>query len=167
MPLLRYFFYVGGALLGLILISNFVLPQAPLPSTLTSATDLPPVRIHSDRKLPERVVLDTSSTVSTKPVPMLAPVTVTQATAPAPASAEVAEIPPKARVREAFAQLPDEQASKSKAAPVTAAETKAAPVTAAEPKAVSKPAPKRKVAKPRPGPVMVAQQPFFGRFWVW
>jgi hypothetical protein len=165
MPLLRYFFYVGAALLGLILISNFVLPQAPLPSTLTSATDLPPVRIHSDRKLPERVVLDTSSTVSTKPVPMLAPVTVAQATAPA--SAAVAEIPPKARVREAFAQLPDEQASKSKAAPVTAAEPKAAPVTTAEPKAVSKPAPKRKVAKPRPGPVMVAQQPFFGRFWVW
>jgi hypothetical protein len=159
MPLLRYFLYVGGILVGLLLISNFVLPQAPLPSTLTSATELPPVRIHSDRKLPERVVLDTSSTVSTRPVPMLAPVTVAQSAAPAaePASAAVAEIPPKARVREAFAQLPDEQASKSTAAPVTAT----------EPKVASKPVPKRKVAKHRPGPVMVAQQPFFGRPWIW
>jgi hypothetical protein len=157
MPLLRYFFYVGGVLLGLILISNFVLPQEPLPSTLTSATELPPVRIHSDRKLPERVVLDTSSTVSTNPVPMLAPVTVAQPAASAAEAAAVAEVPPKARVREAFAQLPDEQASKSKVAPVTAS----------EPKVASKPVPKRKIAKPRPGPVMVAQQPFFGRFWVW
>jgi hypothetical protein len=160
MPLLRYFFYVGGILLGLILISNFVLPQAPLPSTLTSATELPPVRIHSDRKLPERVVLDTSSTISIKPVPMLAPVSVAQSAAPAaaePTPAAAAEIPPKARVREAFAQLPDEQASKSKATPVTAT----------EPKVASKPVPKRKVAKPRPGPVMVAQQPFFGRPWIW
>src|SRR5262245_35286753 len=118
MPLLRYFFYVGGILLGLIMISNFVLPQAPLPSTLTSATELPPVRIHSDRKLPERVVLDTSSTISIKPVPMLAPVAVAQSAAAEPAPAAAAEIPPKARVREAFAQLPDEQASKSKATPV-------------------------------------------------
>ena len=73
MPLLRYFLYVGGALLSLILIANLMLPQEALPGTLTSAAQLPPVRIASDRKLPERIVFDTSSTVATAPVPVLAP----------------------------------------------------------------------------------------------
>src|ERR1700750_2860260 len=111
MPLLRYFLYVGGALLSLILIANLVLPQEPLPATLTSVTELPPVRIQSDRKLPERIVFDTSSTVATAPVPVLAPPKVAAAApAPAPVPAITAEMSAKARVREAFAQLPaDEQ----------------------------------------------------------
>src|ERR1700759_4029759 len=113
MPLLRYFLYVGGAFLSLILIANVVLPQESLPATLTSATELPPVRIQSDRKLPERIVFDTSSAVATAPVPVLAPGKV--AAAPAPVPAMAAEISAKARVREAFAQLPaDEQVAAPK-----------------------------------------------------
>src|SRR5581483_3172583 len=107
MPLLRYFLYVGGALLSLILTANLVLPQAPVPGTLTSATELPPVRIQSDRKLPERIVFDTSSTVATAPVPVLAPSKVAAVVAPAPAV--TAEMSAKARVREAFAQLPADE----------------------------------------------------------
>jgi hypothetical protein len=146
MPLLRYFIYVGASLLGLLLITNVALTPVPLPGTLTSATDLPSVRIHSERKLPEAIVFDTHSTVSSAPVPMLqAPMTVPRAVAPAQPAATVTEISPKARVREAFAQLP-------------------------EPKTASKPPAKRKVAaRPRTaGPVMmVAQQPHFGPFATW
>ena len=100
MPLLRYFIYVGGALLTLLLISNAVLPQVPLPGTLTSGSDLPPVRIHSDRKLPDKVVFDTSV-----PLRASAPVATTLiAVAPVPAlvlapQPVVAEMSARARVR--------------------------------------------------------------------
>jgi hypothetical protein len=155
MPLLRYFAYVGASLLGLLLIANVAFTPVPLPGTLTSATDLPPVRIHSDRKLPEAVVFDTHSAVSSAPVPMLpAPVTVARAVAPAQPAATVTEISPKARVREAFAQLPDSATS-----------------AVTGPKMVSKPPVKRKVvARPRtayPYPYMVAQQPHFSPFATW
>ncbi len=165
MPLLRYFLYVGGALLSLILIANLVLPQEPFPATLTSATELPPVRIQSDRKLPERIVFDTSSTVATAPVPMLPAPKVAAAIAPAAAPAVTAEISARARVREAFAQLPAEEA---------VAEPKmdqmARVVVPAPQMYKVKQAPKR-IAAPRPyAPrplAMVAQQPHFGLLQTW
>lgn len=166
MPLLRYFLYVGGALLSLILISSFVLPQEPLPGTLTSATELPPVRIHSDRKLPDRIVFDTSSTVATAPVPVLAPRKVAAAVAPAPAPAVAAEISAGARVREAFAQLPPtEDVSEPKM-------DQMARVVVPEPRMykVKQPQPRRTVAARSYGPrplTMVAQQPHFGSFETW
>jgi len=154
MPLLRYFIYVGGALLTLLLVSNAVLPQVPLPGTLTSASDLPPVRIHSERKLPDKVVFDTSV-----PVGASAPVVKSIVAAAAPAPSAVAEMSARARVREAFAQLPDNgEATGPKMSQM-------ALVALPEPKMVSKvPVLKRKIAKPRTAnPVMmVAQQPHFG-----
>lgn len=165
MPLLRYFLYVGGALLSLILILNVVLPQEPFAATLTSATELPPVRIQSDRKLPERIVFDTSSTVSTAPVPVLMPSKVAAAPAPAPAAAVTAEMSAKARVREAFAQLPaDEQVA------VPKMDQMASVVVPAPQMYKVKQAPKR-VAAPRPSAprplTIVAQQPHFGSFQTW
>ena len=170
MPILRYFLYVGGALLSLLLVSNAVLPQVPLPSNLTSASDLPPVRIHTERKLPERVVFDTSSTVSSAPIPVIASQKVAQAPVsaaqPVAAAAPMAapEISPRARVREAFAQLPDdEDVSEPKMSEM-------ALVTVTEPKVISKSLPKRKVAaKPRTAQpmMMVAQQPRFGQPNTW
>lgn len=161
MPILRYFIYVGGALLSLLLVSSVVLPQVPLPSTLTSGSDLPPVRIHSDRKLPERVVFDTSSTVVSAPViasAKAAPVAKSMAWA-TPMTAP--EISPKARVREAFAQLPEgEDVSQP-------AMNDMALVTVPQPKMISKSQPKRKVVAARPRTaqslMMVAQQPRFGQ----
>ena len=163
MPLLRYFLYVGGALLSLILISNVVLPQEPLPGTLTSATELPPVRIHSDRKLPDRIVFDTSSTVASTPVPVLASPKVAAAVAPAPVV--TAEMSAKARVREAFAQLPPaDDVSEPKM-------DQMAKVVVPEPKMYKvKQAPRRTVASRSYGPrplTMVAQQPHFGSFQTW
>ena len=152
MPILRYFLYVGGALLSLLLISSVVLPQVPLPSTLTSVSDLPPVRIHTDRKLPERIVFDTRPTVSSEPVAVIA----SAKTVPAdPVAAAVPfaapEISPKARVREAFAQLPEGEAAR---------------VVATQPKIAPKVVPKRKIAAgPRTAQpsMLLAQQPRFGQ----
>lgn len=165
MPLLRYFLYVGGALLSLILIANVVLPQEPLSGTLTSATELPPVRIKSDRKLPERIVFDTSSTVAIAPVPVLTAPKVAALAAPAPAPTVTAEISAKARVREAFAQLPpSEEVSEPKMEQM-------ARVVVHEPRMYRVRQAPRRVAAPRPyAPhplAMVAQQPHFGSFETW
>ncbi len=164
MPLLRYFLYVGGALLSLILIANVVLPKDSLPATLTSATELPTIRIHSDRKLPDRIVFDTSSTVATAPVPVLSPAKVAAVAAPAPTPAVSAEMSAKARVREAFAQLPpSEEVSEPKM------DQMARVVVPAPQMYKVKQAPKR-VAAPRPytpRPLAMAQQPHFGLFQTW
>lgn len=59
LPLRSYFLSVGGALLLLLLAADWVLP-APLPSQLTdSHSMLPPIRIHSELKGPDAVVIDT------------------------------------------------------------------------------------------------------------
>ena len=55
-----YFLWVGGALLLLLFAADSLLP-APLPSKLIeSHSTLPPVRITSELKGPEKVVIDTS-----------------------------------------------------------------------------------------------------------
>jgi hypothetical protein len=55
-----YFLWVGGALLVLLFAADSLLP-APLPSKLIeSHFTLPPIRITSERKGPEAVVIDTS-----------------------------------------------------------------------------------------------------------
>jgi hypothetical protein len=158
MPIFRYFMFVGGALLALLFVADFALPKPPAEqSIVTASNDLPLIRIRSERKLPERVVLDTSQ-------PTIAPPTVTAAAVVAPQPPVQASISPalsemsaKARVRETFAQFVPEP--KVDATSVKKADAK--------PQA----APKRKVAKTRwaPSPLfgrpmMVAQQPHFGLF---
>jgi len=144
MPLFRYFVFVGGALLALLLISDVVLPQVPLPGNLTSGSDLPAVRIRSERKWPDRIVINTSA-------PMPASAAVANAEM-APAPPAVADASAKVRVRDAFAQLPESKQAGAK-------------VAATEPnKTEVKPQPKRKVARVHSvgRPMMVAQQPRFG-----
>lgn len=150
MFVLRYFGYVGGALLALLFACNAVLPKQPLPDVVKSGSEVPAIRIQSERKWPERVVFDTTMVPIAAPAP--APVTITKTDTP-PVVAPQAQATPvtaKARVREAFAQF-----------------------TPAEPKAGAvKTQPKRKLAKARlPHPMMVgrpvmlaAQQPHFGFF---
>src|SRR5258705_7926175 len=59
-PVRGYFLWVGGALLVLLFAADSLLP-APLPSKLIeSHSTLPPIRITSDLKGPEAVVIDTS-----------------------------------------------------------------------------------------------------------
>jgi hypothetical protein len=145
MPLARYFVFVGGVLLALLFVVDAVLPQLPAADAnrMDSAVDKPIIRIHSDRKWPERVVFDTS-------LPTIVPAQTLKAEAaiPAPAPTIVADVPPKARVREAFAQLAPPESKKP------------------EPK-LQKLHRKPKIAKTRTAPppvIMVAQQPRFGFF---
>lgn len=149
-------------MLALLLFCDAVLPQVPLPVNLVSGSDLPAIRIRSDRKWPERVVFDTT-------IPSIAPVTVAAAQA-APVAPAIAEASAKARVREAFAQSPSGQSDPKQAGAKVAAATKVAAMPAGEPNKaeLKQPQPRRKVAKARPAagrPVMlVAQQPHFGLF---
>ena len=157
MPLLRYFVFVGGVLLALLFISDAVLPKQPLPGFLNVASsEQPPVRIHSERKWPERIVFDTS-------IPTVKPAIVAEVQ-PAPQAA----VAPKARVQEAFAQFtpPVSRADVKTEARIDGA-TDVKPVQAVAKAAEARPQPKRKVvAKARPArPMMlVAQQPHFGLF---
>src|SRR5258708_15546303 len=100
MPLARYFVFVGGVLLALLFVIDAVLPQLPAADANRTATavDRSIIRIHSDRKWPERVVFDTS-------IPTIVPAQAVNAEAfvPAPVPAVVADVPAKVRVREAFA----------------------------------------------------------------
>jgi len=173
MPLLRYFFFVGGTLIALLLVANGALPIASLPENLTSGAELPPIRIKSERKLPERVVIDTSVALPTQAA--AAPVVIArakpqvqpaaQAAAPVTQTKAQALAPPaisaKARVREAFAQLPrEEDAFEPKMSDM-------ATVVLPEPKMypARQPIKHKLAAKPRSAhPLMVAQQPHFGGF---
>ena len=142
MPLARYFVFVGGVLLSLLLICNAYLPASP--QLVSASADLPQIRIHSDRKWPERVVFDTNIHPS-------APAQTAQTEAVAAAPAPLADVSAKVRVRDAFAQLPFDP--------------KLAP--ASDPKKPeAKLPPKRKVAKRHVAPptMLVAQQPQFGFF---
>lgn len=58
MPLARYFLLVGGALLALLFLVDASMPILPLADGANSSRAT--IRIHSDLKLPERVVYDTS-----------------------------------------------------------------------------------------------------------
>jgi hypothetical protein len=143
MPLARYFLFVGGALLALLFIADACLPKSPV-ADRTNAV-LPVIRIHSDRKWPERVVFDTW-------LPAVIPASIANAPASVPAPATVADVPAKAQVREAYAQLQPSDAPQLQQSKLKKPE----------------PAPqrKRKIARKRVGPpmILVARQPPFGWF---
>lgn len=151
MPLARYFFFVGAALLALLFIADEYLPKLPVAERKDTAADLSVIRIHSDRKWPERVVFDTT-------VPPIAPAATGTAEAKASAStnvadvsAKVADVSAKVRVREVFAQLPFSN------------QLQPADPKKSEPKLQSK---RKSVARSHINPPMmlVAQQPRVGLF---
>src|ERR1700682_2275995 len=138
MPVARYFLLVGGVLLALLFLSNEILPQLPVAERVAEAgPNKSVIRIHSDRKWPERVVFDTNMPTI---LPPITPALVAKAEAAAPAP--VAEVSAQARGLQAFAQLKPSEPAKPK------------------------PQRKRKIAKTRVAPpmVVVAQQPRFGFF---
>ena len=100
MPLARYFFYVGGVLLALLLVLDARLPK--LPVTERAHANLPVIRIHSVAKLPERVVYDTSAPTRTAAV--------AEQEADVRPMALIADVAVGASEREAFAQLPSPDA---------------------------------------------------------
>ena len=135
MPVARYFLFVGGVLLALLLaVDAFSPQQVAVASNTAPAIDKTVVRIRSDQKLPERVVYDTS-------LPTIVPPAATVQVAAAPTPEATAQ----ARVRDTFAQFVPAEAKKLEKQP--------------EPQAHRK----RKIAKIRPAPQMrVAQQQHYG-----
>ena len=141
MPLVRYFFWVGGALLAVVLIAHWYLPE--LPDAEKASVVPPPVRIHSEQKWPERIVYDTSH----------------ETVVPAPAAGNIGRPAAAADVlaaaRDAFAEAPPSDASKAQSVEQT--------------KPDAKPQAKRKIARRRAPVLMVERRPQFGwygpRFW--
>ncbi|OPY97392.1 hypothetical protein A5906_38945 [Bradyrhizobium sacchari] len=172
MPIFRYFMFVGGALLTLLLAVNFVVPASPVTQAVaTAGNEQPVIRIRSDRHLPERVVLDTSQPTIAPPAMKTAAVAAPQPPVHDSATATLAEMSAKARVRETFAQFtPGSKADAAAAAKKIDAKAQTQP--------------KRKIARAHPAPqygpqyyggpqyggpqygrpMMVAQQPHFGLF---
>ncbi|WP_063682809.1 hypothetical protein [Bradyrhizobium stylosanthis] len=159
MPIFRYFVFVGGALLALLLAVSFVAPASSVTQAVaTASNDQPLIRIRSDRHLPERVVLDTSQPTIAAPAVKTAAVAAPQPPDTASAAA-LAEMSAKARVRETFAQFTPGDAAVKKA--------DAKPQQAQPKRKVARahPAPQYQYGGPQYGrPMMVAQQPHFGLF---
>ena len=100
MPLAAYFRNVGAVLLALLFVANFTLPAPPV----VARTEVypPAIRIHSDRKWPERVTFDTTMVIAAaRPVEWDAAIAALPAAGDAPAIQADA-----AGAREAFAMLP-------------------------------------------------------------
>jgi hypothetical protein len=140
MPVARYFLYVGGVLLALLFVLDAFAPQEVAGAGHSApGIDKSTVRIHSDQKLPERVVYDTSLPTI---VPPRAAMVIAAAAPPVPAPDVSAQV----RVRDTFAQFVPAEARKL------------------EPQAPRK----RKIAKARSNPPMrfaqQQQQPHFGFF---
>jgi hypothetical protein len=96
MPLLRYFLYVGAALVALLFTITWYLPPLEAEPARADA-DRTTIRIHSQHKWPSAVVFDTTLPTI---VPPQAPVVAAEAPAPRP-------------VREALAMLPEPPADKA------------------------------------------------------
>ena len=102
MPLLRYFTYVGGALLALLIVVSYVVPDTPMPPAHDASK--PVIRIASDRVAgPPRVDIDTSLQTVPSVVALL-----------------VAPRAPRPPAREAMAQLTPLQPAAAIAPPATA-----------------------------------------------
>ena len=176
MPIFRYFLFVGGALLALLFAADYSLPSQPVAQAVTTASnDQPLIRIRSDRHLPERVVIDTTQPTIVPPVVKTAAVVAPQPPVQDSASAALAEMSAKARVRETFAQFtPDPKAEAVRKsdgklqahAQPTQNQAQAQTPAASPPQAQ----PRRKVVRVHPAPqpgrpmMLVAQQPHFGLF---
>ena len=139
MPLVvRYFVYVGGALLVLLFVVDACLPKLPVGEV--SDSHMPVIRIYAQRQGPGPIVFDTNAAVPAAPV-------VTVASVPPPAAVSGTT----SSVRDALAQLPPPDAAK-----VQPAEAK---------KAEAKQPPPRRVAKRHTAPQHLAfRQPQFAWF---
>jgi hypothetical protein len=146
MPLVRYFSYVGGVLLTLMFFLDARLPK--LPVAVRADASLPIIRIHSERKWPERVVFDTS-------LPTIAPMQAAEGVAGVPAT--VADASAIARLRDTFALL---RPSDQKQAQIS--EVKRPEVRSSQQR--NRQFAKRRTSSPL---ILVAQRPQIGLFGTW
>ena len=147
MPLARYFLLVGGALLAVLLAAGALLPSQPLIERVEAQRT---IRIHSEMKLPDRIVFDTSQ-------PALAPPAATVIAEPAAPPLSADDV--SAKARQTFAQMQSSETGKSKLAELKRPEISRSPPRRSETR--------RRAAAPRK--IRLARQPQFdwfgGRMW--
>ena len=143
MPLARYFLYVGGVLLTLVFILDACLSKLPVMER--AHVNSPIIRIHSERKWPERIVFDT-----TLPSTVPAQTAIVEDRLASPAT--VADVAVKEREREAFALMQPSDAKQLEPSAPGGRELK--------------PQRQRKIVKRHvmPRSLLVARQPQFGWF---
>jgi len=143
MPLARYFLYVGGVLLTLVFILDACLTKLPVMER--AHVNSPIIRIHSDRKWPESIVLNT-----TLPTVVPAQTAIVEDRVPSPVT--VTDVALKEREREAFALMQPSNAKRLE------------PSAPGRPEL--KPQRQRKIVKRHvmPRSLLVARQPQFGWF---
>jgi hypothetical protein len=142
MPLARYFLYVGGVLFTLVFILDACLTK--LAVSERSHVNSPVIRIHSDRKWPERIVFDTA-----RPTIVAAPTAIVEDRFVGPAAAADASANER---REAFAMMQPSDAKRLQPSDPSRRELKRQR--------------QRKIVKRHvmPRSVLVARQPQFGSF---
>jgi hypothetical protein len=126
MPLIRYFFFTGGALLALLCLADYYL-AGPVSAAAETGPDLSIARIHSAQTWPEKIVFDTN----VRQIPLTKTVASTSDAA-APAAPE--------GTRQAFAM------AAQPAAELKASDSKASKSKAVEPRQ-AKAAPNKRVAE--------------------
>ena len=143
MPLARYFLYVGGVLLTLVFILDACLTELPVMER--AHVNSPIIRIHSERKWPERIVFDSTLTTI---VP--AQTAIVEERVPGPST--VIDIARKESEREAFALMQPSDAKRLE--------------TSAPARRELTPQRQRKTVKRHvmPRSLFVARQPQFGWF---
>jgi hypothetical protein len=143
MPLVRYFLYVGGVLFTLVFILDASVTKLVVDER--SPTNSPVIRIHSDRKWPERIVFDTAL-----PTTVPAPIAIVEDRVAVPAP--VTEASANEREREAFALMQPSDAKRLQPSEPGRRELKQQR--------------QRKIVKRHvmPRSVLVARQPQFGWF---
>ena len=132
MPLIRYFFFTGGALLALLCLADYYL-AGPVSAAAETGPDLSIARIHSAQTWPEKIVFDTN----VRQIPLTKTVASTSDAA-APAAPE--------GTRQAFA-MAAQPAAELKASDAKASDAKASDAKAAEPRQAKAAAPKKRVAE--------------------
>ena len=96
MPVFQYFVWVGSFLLATLLASNWCFPAPVAPHTGVPLAQKVHIRIHTDQKWPERVVLDTTrSTLAHDP----------QADGETDVAGSETAIPAEHQLFEAFAEM--------------------------------------------------------------
>ena len=143
MLLVRYFLFVGGVLLTLVFTLDAWLTEPPVMERSQANSSV--VRIHSDRKWPERIVFDT-----TLPTIVPAQTAIVEDRAASPATVTDAAV--KERKREAFALMQPSDAKRLE--------------TSAPARRELTPQRQRKTVKRHvmPRSLFVARQPQFGWF---
>jgi hypothetical protein len=70
MPLVRYFLFTSGMLLGLLFLSDWYFPR-PVAAAASTDIDRSVIRIHSSRRWPAAIRIDTSIAMPNVPLPAM------------------------------------------------------------------------------------------------